>query len=96
MSHKTDHRNAGRRRLAVTGASQPLPALAPARPPAQVANGSLEGEENSNRNNITFKNGPNRLKTNEITFSNRNKNSCWGSRYVRPASSGPYGSLLVQ
>jgi hypothetical protein len=47
----------------------------------------LLGEEKSNRNNPTFKNRCNLMNPNDITFSNRNKNTLSGSPSFRHPSS---------
>jgi hypothetical protein len=43
-----------------------------------------KGEEKSNRNNPTFKNRRNLMNPNDITFSNRNKNTTSASPQFRP------------
>src|SRR5580658_9348608 len=43
-----------------------------------------KGEEKSNRNNPTFKNRRNLMNPNEITFSNRDKNTTSASPHFRP------------
>jgi hypothetical protein len=43
-----------------------------------------KGEGKSNRNNPRFKNRRNSLTTNEKTFSNRNKNTCFALPSFRP------------
>jgi hypothetical protein len=43
-----------------------------------------KGEEKSNRDNPTFKNRRNPMNPNDITFSNRDKNTTSGSPHLRP------------
>jgi hypothetical protein len=51
-----------------------------ANPPAILQ----KGEEKSNRDNPTFKNRRNPMNPNDITFSNRDKNTTSGSPHLRP------------
>jgi hypothetical protein len=51
-----------------------------ANPPAILQ----KGEEKSNRDNPTFKNRRNPMNPNDITFSNRDKNTLSGSPHLRP------------
>jgi hypothetical protein len=50
-----------------------------------------KGEEKSNRDNPTFKNRRNPMNPNDITFSNRDKNTCFASPLFRPADPSRIG-----